>query len=132
MPTIHNPVLTVAPHEDLTRATVRVVCNVEFTDFEVNAMNQLGLRYALSCEILNKDLWYETTSLAFDDVAFPRLPRRATASEEVVFERIAPLDELREHVFTKDELLAELTLVNGETGEQQVVRTARVKVDLAV
>jgi hypothetical protein len=41
--------LTIAVDEDLQRATVRVQCNVQFTGFEVNAMNKLTLRYTLRC-----------------------------------------------------------------------------------
>jgi hypothetical protein len=131
MPTIRQPILSVAPHDDLTRATVRVRCNVAFTDFEVNAMNRLGLRYTLRCRVLNHDLWYETTSLVLDDVELPRVTGAATGAEEVVFEKIESMGSLREHVFTRDQLLAELTLVNQETGEEQVVRGETLTVDLA-
>jgi hypothetical protein len=41
------------------------------------------------------------------------------------------LDALREHLFTRDELFAELTLVNNETGVEQIVRSATQTVDLA-
>jgi hypothetical protein len=108
-----------------------VSCDLEFTEFEVNAMNMLGLRYTLRCRVVNKDLWYETTSLILEDVEFPRVPGAATASEEVVFEVVAPFEELREHMFTRDELLAELTLVNNETGAEKVARSETQTVDLA-
>jgi hypothetical protein len=112
-------------------AAVRAVCDVEFTEFEVNAMNLLGLRYGLRCRIVNRDLWSETTSLTLDDVELPRVPGAATASDEVVFETVTPRDALREHMFTHDELFAELTLVNNETGAEQVARSETRTVDLA-
>jgi hypothetical protein len=131
MTMIRNPKLSIAIDDNLQHATVVVQCNVQFTDFEVNAMNRLGWRYTLRCRVVNKDLWYETTSLVLEDVELPRVPGAATASEEVVFEVVAPLDALREHMFTRDELLAELTLVNNETGSEQVARSETQTVDLA-
>jgi len=131
MTTIGNPKLSVATDDNLQRAAVVVQCNVRFTDFEVNAMNRLGLRYTLRCRVVNKDLWYETTSLILEDVELPRVPGAATASEEVVFETAAPLDALREHMFTRDELFAELTLVNNETGAEQVARSETQTIDLS-
>src|SRR5215470_14648529 len=98
MSTTHRPKLTVTPDEALDRATVRVLCNVQFTDFEINAMNELGAAYTLSCRVINKDLWYETTGLAFDDVVLPRIAGTAAASEDIVLEAVVPLDALREHM----------------------------------
>src|SRR5262245_14115916 len=131
MSTIHPPALTIAPDEAVHRATVCVYCNVQFSDFEVNAMNKLGVVYALRCRVINTDLWYETSVRVLDEVVLPRVAGTAVASEEVVFEAVVPMDTLREHMFTRDELLAELTLVNNETGVAQVVRSETATVDLA-
>jgi hypothetical protein len=49
MSTIHNPRLSIAPDASRQQARVIVLCNVQFTQFEVNAMNQLGLRDTLRC-----------------------------------------------------------------------------------
>ncbi len=131
MATIHPPTLTIAPDEALDRATVRVESNVQFTDFEVNAMNKLGLGYTLQCRVINKDLWYESTVLVLDEVVLPRIAGAAAASEAVVCETVVALDALREHMFTRDELLAEVSLVDTETGAEQVVRSEMLSVDLA-
>src|SRR5262245_30066608 len=120
MASITNPRLAIATDRAHDEATVTVVCDVQFTDFEVNAMNQLGLRYALRCRVFNKNPWYETTSLMLEDVELPRVPGAAIGLEEVAFEAVAPLDALREHMVTRDELFAELTLVNNETDAEQL------------
>ena len=131
MPSLHNAQLTVAPDYSLTRATLTVECDVQFTEFEVNAMNKLGLRYVLGCRVVNKDLWYVTTSAVFADVELPRSGRAAVATEHVELQMIAPIAQLREHMFTLDEFLAELTLRDCATGAEQVARTPLVSVDLA-
>jgi hypothetical protein len=131
MATVNNPRLAITTDRPHDKATVTVVCDVDFTDFEVNTMNRLGLRYTLRCRVVNKDLWYETTSLTYDDRELPGVPGAAAASEEVIFETVALLDALREHMFTRDELFAEVTLVNNETGTEQLARSETQPVDFA-
>ena len=47
MATINNPQLTVSTHPLRNMATVVASCDVELTDFEVNAVNVLRLRYTV-------------------------------------------------------------------------------------
>jgi hypothetical protein len=54
MATITSSELTVTTNRPDDRASVVVSCDVEFTEVEVNAMNMLGLRYTLTCQVLNK------------------------------------------------------------------------------
>lgn len=132
MPTLPHAGLSVAMDDNLTEATVRVVCNVEFSEFEVNAMNLLGLRYTVRCRVINRDLWYETTALEFDDIRLPHVGKNASTSEEVVFDTTLPADALREHMFTREQFIAELQLIDTEAGAEQVVRSETVTVDMAV
>ncbi len=109
MATIENAKLTVSTDRLLNQPTVAVNCDVEFTEFEVNAMNMLDLRHQLSCNVLNKDLWFEDTVIAFDDVDLPRAASEATAHEHVVFETVAVMSDIHGHMFTRDQLIAELS-----------------------
>ena len=42
-------------------ATVVASCDVELTDFEVNAVNVLRPRYTVDCRVINRDIQYENT-----------------------------------------------------------------------
>jgi hypothetical protein len=42
-----------------------VSCDIEFIDVEVNAMDILGLRYVLQCQVLNKYLLGDDPVLTF-------------------------------------------------------------------
>ncbi|SRR6266566_1909489 len=51
-----QPAITLdRPHDN---ATIVLSCDVEFTEFEVNAMNMLGVRYTLQCHLLDMDMLY--------------------------------------------------------------------------
>ena len=132
MPTITNAQLTVTTDRPQDRATVVVSCDVQFTEVEVNAMDLLGLRYTLHCQVLNKDLLDEDPVLSYHHREFPRVPGEARRYEHVVFDTNAPMYTMNERLFGKDKLVAQLKLKNEETHEEVVQRTEQVAVDLAV
>ena len=67
MPTIQNAELAITTDRPRQRATVIVKCDVNFTEVEVNAMDMLGLRYTLGCQVLNKYLLDEDPVITFGD-----------------------------------------------------------------
>jgi hypothetical protein len=131
MPTLHNANLSVITDRPEDRATATVSCDIEFTDVEVNAMDLLGLRYALSCRVLNKYLLDEDPVITYRDHIFPRVPGAGRHHEHVVFETSAPMYDLHDRLLGKDRLIAELTLRNEETRDEQKLRTDDISVDLA-
>lgn len=115
------------------QATLVVACDVHFTDVEVNAMNILGLRSTLRCEVINnKELIDEYPVASFRHQSFPRVQGDAREYEHAVFETSLPMGNLHERLIGKDKLVAQLKLKNEETGEQEVKRTEIIAVDLAV
>jgi hypothetical protein len=130
MATINNPQLTVSTHPLLNTATVVASCDVELTDFEVNAVNMLRLRYTVDCRVINRDIQYEDTVIRYDSRDIPQLGYAAESTNHVVFEIDALMSDLHEHILTNDQLIAEFTLTDRETGAQQTVRSKAVEVDL--
>jgi hypothetical protein len=131
MASITNPRLSITTDRAPNQATVVVECDLEFTEFEVNAMARLGLRYELRCELLNMEMLYPATVASFAWQEFPRLPTEARAHEHAVFSTISSMSELHLYLFGKDSLVGQLSLNNEETGDQQFARTHVVMVDLA-
>jgi hypothetical protein len=115
------------------RASVTVSCDVEFTDVELNAINMLGLRYRLQCQIINKDLWQLKPVAILDDWTFPGATELTVSPREhVVFHTDRQMGDLSTHFLGKDHLQAELFLRNEETDEVVVSRTDFIAVDLTV
>jgi hypothetical protein len=131
MPAIRNPRLTVTPERAAGRVTVRVACDLLFTDFEVNAMNRLGLRYLLACKLVNRYFFYERSVVTFLRQEFPRTATAAVQQDHAVFEIVAALRDLHLFVSGDDTFVAQLTLTNQETGMEVTARTQAVAVDLA-
>jgi len=131
MAAINNPQITVTTNRPDDHATVVVSCDVEFTDVEVNAMNVLGLRYTLSCQVLNKDLLDEDAVVTYHDRTFPRAPFDAQRYYEVVFDTYETMYLLHDRLFGKDKLVAQLKLRNEETQAEITSRTDVIAVDLA-
>ena len=131
MATIKDPRLSIATDPGHDMATVTVACEVEFTEFEVTAMTQLGLRYWLHCELLDMDMLYERDAVPFREVVFPVMGRTTTIHDRVDLEADAPMHVLHRFVFGEDRLTAELTLRNEETGQATIRRSEVVRVDLA-
>jgi hypothetical protein len=131
VPGIRNPRLTVTPERAAGRATVRVTCDIWFTEFEVNAMNRLGLRYLLACQLVNRYFFYDRSVVTFLRQEFPRTAMPAVQQEHAVFETLAPLRDLHLFVSGDDTFVAELTLTNQETGGEVGARSHPVAVDLA-
>lgn len=131
MPSLHNADLSVTTDRPEDRATVIVSCDVRFTDVEVNAMDMLGLRYALHCKVLNKYLLDEDPVLKYRKQMFPRGGGAARHHEHAVFETSVPMYQLHERLLGKDKLVAELSLRNEETGDEEDLRTDDISVDLA-
>jgi len=131
MPNIENVELTVSTDRPQDRATVVVSCDVEFTEVEVNAMDLLGLRYTLSCKVLNEYLLDEDPVVTYRTRHYPQPDSAALRHEHAVFYIDVPMDSLHERLLGKDKLVAELTLTNDETGSQNVARTDEIAIDLA-
>jgi hypothetical protein len=131
MTRINNLELSVHTDHLDTLASVTVTCDVEFTQFEVNAMERLGLEYRLHCQLFNKDLWDVEPVAILDDQVFPRPGYASVAHiEHVVFASDRPITDLHRHAFTQDQLIAEVRLVNEETGDETVSSTQAVRVNL--
>ena len=125
MATISNPQLTITTDPEQNAATLVANCDVDLTDFERNSMKLLGLQYTLECVVLNRDLQYEQTVLVYDAQSLPAdLP-----VAHMAFEAATAMSDLHQHIFTRDELIAEFTLTNGETGSREIMRSAVVKAD---
>ena len=127
---IKNVGLAVKTDRPGDRANILVSCDLEFTDFEVNSMNMLGLQCTLDCRILNKHLLGEIPVVTFRQRVFPRPPKRASRYAHAAFEKFVPMGEMNEHVFGKDSLVAEVTLRNEATGVADVRRSEAVAVYL--
>jgi hypothetical protein len=130
MATLHNVQLAVSTDRLDNLATVVASCDVDFSEFEVNSMNLLGLRYTLACQVLNRDLQYEDPVIRFRDRQLPFDGRTTERTEHVELRSDAVMSDLHEHVFTKDELVAEFTLTNVESGVSDVFRSNVAAVDL--
>src|SRR6266568_1223197 len=134
MPRIDDVELTIVPDRSQNRANVAVSCGVEFSEFEVNAMNMLGLRYKLDCRILEADIYMlpkQDPVVTFHHQDFPRPMGGVERYEQAKFETVVALSDLREHDFGKDKLIAELKLQDEETGGWVVGRSQVVAIDLA-
>jgi len=131
VPTIKNADLAISTDRPQDRATVVVSCDVEFTDVEVNAMNVLGLRYTLNCQVLNKYLLDEDPVVTYLHHSYPRFAGEGRRYEHAVFDTNVSMALLNERIFGKDTLVAELALKHDETGEQVVERTEEISIDLA-
>src|SRR5215475_13178853 len=114
MPILKEPQLQVVTDRALGQATVVVRSEVDFTDFEVNAMNELGLPYLLQCELLDMDMLYDDGQVVFQEQTFPTVDGQAKAVEPVVFETSVPMRTLHRYLFGEDPLTARLTLRNTE------------------
>ena len=130
MATIVNCLLRIAPDPLDNQATIIATCDIEFTDFEMRAMSLLELHYAIDCRVLNKDLWYEAVVVDYDRQILPSADRGAQREDHVVFETVARMSNLHEHVVTRDQLVAEFTVTDLETDAQEVKRSAVVTADL--
>jgi hypothetical protein len=126
MSKINNPELTITTNPMHNGASVVATCDVDLSNFELNAMQLLDLRYTLECRVLNRDLQYEQTVLVYDPQSVPA-DVRAT---HMVFEAVTAMSDLHQHVFTRDQLIAEFTLTNGETGAQEIARSEVLTADL--
>src|SRR6476661_6017978 len=124
MAAILNPRLAVDVDRLHDRATISVSCDVDFTDVELNAIQLLGLRYHVQCQLVDKDLWEMRPVAIFDDWTLPS-PTEMTVSkhEHVVFNTDRPMADLHRHFLSNDQLQAEVKLRNDETGAEVVART---------
>jgi len=131
MATIIDPQLSIQVDRSAQLASVKVTCDVEFTQFETNSMNLLGIQYALECHLLNMEMLYPETVINFVPQQFPRVRDGARQLERPVFEAVAPTKDLHLYLFGKDSLVAELRLSNEDLGTVNVKRTPTTLVDLA-
>jgi hypothetical protein len=131
MASIKHPQLAITVDRPHDKATLVVSCEVEFTQFEVNAMNVLGVRYTLQCHLLDMDMLYPDSVVAFDRQEFPRVPGGANTRELATYETDAAMSDLHWYIFGKDTLVAQLTSRNEETGVEAVKHSDVMRVDLA-
>ena len=89
------------------------------------------MRYTLRCHLLDMDMLYPDSMVAFDRQELPRVPGGANTRELAAFETDAAMSDLHWYVFGKDTLVARLTLRNEETGVETVKHSDVIKVDLA-
>ena len=131
MPTIHDLKLEVLTDPLHDGAILRVSCEVTFTNFEVKATEKLKLRYRAQCRVYAKDLWYAEPVAVLDDQELPQpLESRVSATEHLEFSSVRERSNLHIHLFTEDQLFAEVTLQNEQTGETIVSRSESFAVDL--
>ena len=130
MPTINHAELSITTDRPQNTATVVVSADIGFTEVEVNAMDLLGLRYTLNCQVLNKYLIDDDPMLTFRPHSYPHEHLGARRYEHAFFETSVPMDTLHERLLGKDNLVAELRLKNDETNEEYVARTDEIAVDL--
>jgi hypothetical protein len=130
MAVIRNVALAITPDRLNDRAGVVVNCEISFSDFEVNAMNALGLRYTLGCDLVDKDVLYDKSVVDFPKQVLPRGPL-ATREERAQFQTVAAMHDLHYSVFSKDVLVAQVRLTNGETGAEVEARSRALTVDLS-
>jgi hypothetical protein len=131
MATISGQQLSVQVDRAAKTAAVRVTCDLEFTDFEVRSMNLVGLHYTLECQLLNMEMLYPDTVIAFVPQQYPRIRDGATRFEQPVFEAVAATRDLHLYMFGQDSLVAEIRLSNEDLGTVSVKRTPVQLVDLA-
>jgi len=131
MASITNPRLAITTDPAQNKATVTVSCDVEFTQFEVNAMTRLGLSYSLRCELLNMEMAYPESVVLFAGQEFPVISGQGQSHEHATFEATTAMNALHLYIFGKDTLVAELTLKNEESGLSTVKRTPAIAVNLA-
>jgi hypothetical protein len=131
MATIDAVELKVTTNRPQDTATMVVSCEVEFTDFEVNSMNRLGLRYNLQCQLKDLDMPYADPVHSFDWQHFPSVPGGAIRHEHVVFEAVLATSNLHVYVVGREGLFATVTLTNAETGAEVTGRSKFVPLDLA-
>ena len=131
MAQVSNPTLTVATDQPLDKAAVTVACDVDFTDFEVNEMNILGLRYQVQCRIVDRDMLDDQPVQQFEPITLPRIAGNATTHDHILFATLDSMDDLHgPRLLGKDRLIAEVTLRNQETGEEKTAKSEMVVVDL--
>ena len=131
MATVNTVELQVTTDRSRETATMVVRCEVEFSDFEVNSMNQLGLRYNLQCQLQDLDMPYADPVHRFDWQHFPRVPGGTMRHEHVLFEAILATSSLHVHILGRDGLFARATLTNEETGAEVTRRSKFVALDIA-
>jgi len=105
MAAIDNLNLEVIPDPVQDRVILRVSCEVNFTDFELNASERLGVCYRLQGRVLLQDLWRSVPIAALDDQELPHsLESHIAPTEHVVFSTVRERNDLH-HLFTPDRLL---------------------------
>jgi hypothetical protein len=130
---VSTPKLTIATDRPIEKAALTVECDVDFTQFEVNEMNILGLQYEVQCRVVDRDVLDDQPVKEFDPISLPRIAGNATAHDHIVFTTLDSMDDLHgPRLAGKDRLVAEVTLRNQETDEAKTAKSDLVPVDLTV
>ena len=131
MAQVSTPTLTVATDRPVDQAALTVACDIDFTEFEVNEMNILGLRYQVQCRIVDREMLNKNPVASFTPIALPRIAGNATTHDHILFSELDPMDDLHgPRLLGKDRLIAEVTLRNQETGEETTAKSDTLVVDL--
>jgi hypothetical protein len=88
-----------------------------------------GVHAELQC--LQQIRFDEAPVITYHDRVFARMAGTTRHHEHVIFETATTMFELHDRLIGKDKLVAELTLRNDETGDEQKLRTDAISVDLA-
>lgn len=131
MAQVSPPRLTVTTNRPVEKAALSVECDIDFTDFEVNEMNILGLRYQVQCRVVDRDVLDDQPVQEFEPISLPRIAGNAVPHDHVVFATLDSINDLHgPRLAGKDRLVAEVTLRNQETGEEKTANSDLVQVDL--
>jgi hypothetical protein len=84
-----------------------------------------------TARVLDKNALDDYPVVTFQSQIFPTVPGAALSTEHALFDTVSVVTDLHEHVFGKDQLVAELKLKNEETGTEEIQRTEVIAIDLA-
>lgn len=128
MAAIQDPKLEIIPDDASRKAQVRVTCELQFTDQEIEAMNEHpnGLFYQLYCWLMGEDLGEQSLInpddflYSFGTRRFPDGPPNPT--QTIAFETTLDYDVLNEDVIGQDEIYAKFMLQGWRDFRRQLSR----------
>jgi hypothetical protein len=130
MASITNQHLQVATIRPNVAGSAVVTCDVEFTEFEVNAMNVLGLQFELHCELVETGLLEGNSIHIWPTLMIPG-DVAASRSRTAVFETHLTVAQISQRLIGPDKLAGYLTLRNVETNETLTANTETRGVNFA-
>lgn len=105
---------------------------MDFSQFEVNEMNILGLRYEVQCRVVDKGVVDEPAT-EFSSIVLPQGTGEAVPHHHVSFRTLESMSVLHGPPWIgKDQLVAEVTLRSVETGDEKTAESDVIAIDLKV